>query len=285
MNAQLTVRDWLAKAVAFLKERGVPEAEANAEFLMAAALGTGRGETRAAGDRGLSENRAGQFWKTVKERAQRVPLAYVLGSQPFLDLDIKVSSWVLIPRPETELLVEAAVGLARELPAPHIIEIGTGSGCVAVALAKRLPAALVYATEISEDALRLARDNAASHGVSMRIRFLREDLFKPGGGAAGWADFVVTNPPYIPTAELPKLQKEVQREPLLALDGGRDGLDAIRAISVEAPRLLKTGGRLLMEFGAGQGPRVERLLRHAGFSEVELRRDLSGRERIAVAKL
>lgn len=95
----------------------------------------------------------------------------------------------------------------------------------------------------------------------------------------------MTNPPYVPTAELAKLQKEVRREPALALDGGRDGLDAIRAIAAQAPRLLKTGGRLLMEFGAGQGPRVDRLLRHSGFSEVELKRDLSGRERIAVAKL
>lgn len=269
----------------YLASRGVDEVSANAEFLMAEVLGCGRGAVRASGERNLSDKQNNHFWEFIKERGRRVPLAYVVGHQPFMSCKIKVTPSVLIPRPETEQLVQSVVQRARGAAAVHIVDIGTGSGCVAVALATQLLNAMIYATEISPAALTIAEENAVSNHVAQRIRFLREDLFKPGKTSSPWADIVVTNPPYIPSAELVDLEKEVQREPFLALDGGKDGLDAIGAIVADAPRMLKPGGWIYMEIGAEQAENVSRIYKHNGFSSVEIRKDLQGRDRIAMAKL
>lgn len=278
-----TAAAWLAKAEAFLEGKGVPEAEANAEFLLAAALETGRGQVRADGARRLSPKQSLRFWETVKARGKRVPLAYVLGWQPFAGCRIEVDPAVLIPRPETEELVLLAVEEARGLGRKpvQVVDVGTGSGCVAIALAKRLPDAVVYATDVSPGALRLAQANVLANHVSTRVRVLREDLFKPRAGAA-WADVAVSNPPYIPSAEVDRLEPEVLKEPRLALDGGKDGLDPIRAIAADARRLVKPGGRLLLEFGAGQAAAVRALLEKGGLSAVRIERDLQGLERFAV---
>jgi release factor glutamine methyltransferase len=192
----------------------------------------------------------------------------------------------LIPRPETEELVERCVALMAGRPAPvHVVEIGTGTGCVAIALASKLPDSVVYATEISREAMRLAEKNAMAHHMARRIRFIQEDLFKEGSAPKRWADLVVSNPPYIPSAEVPKLAPEVLREPQLALDGGKDGLDAVRAIVSSAPRFLKPGGWLALEIGHDQGPRVQRLLSGAGFSSSAVKKDLQGHDRVATAQL
>jgi release factor glutamine methyltransferase len=281
-----SVSAWLTDGRKYLAQREVPEVDANLEFLMAHVLGRGRADVAAASSRELLPKQGNHFWELVKERGRRFPLAFVLGSQPFMGLDIKVSRSVLIPRPETEQLVEAVIAAAKDLVRPaHIIEIGTGTGCVPIALAKHLPTAVLYATEISPAAMAVAQENARAHSVSHRIRFLREDLFKPHAQGAPWADIIVSNPPYIPTAELETLEAEVRREPFLALDGGPDGLEAIRAIAQDAPRLLKPGGRLLMEFGDGQGSKVRQILKHEGFVDIHIVQDLQGHERIATAEL
>ncbi len=280
------VGDWLKKAAAYLASREIEETEANIEFLMAHVLGSGRADVKAASGRILTEKQGHHFWELVKERARRVPLAYVLGSQPFMGLDIKVTGSVLVPRPETEELVEAVIEAAKDAARPlHIVDIGTGSGCAAIALAKHLPRVMLYATEISAAALAVAEDNARRHNLSHRIRFLREDFFKPHKATAPWADIVVTNPPYVPTAEVKRLAAEVRREPVLALDGGKDGLAAIRAIAADVPHVLKPGGRLFLEFGAGQVEKVRGILRHNGFGELRIRKDFAGLERIAEARL
>lgn len=274
---------WLAKAEAYLAEKGVPEAAANAEFLLAEALGVGRGRVRAEGTRALTKKQALRFWETVKTRGRRIPLAYVLGWQPFAGCRIEVDASVLIPRPETEELVELAAREAESFGRPvHVVDVGTGSGCVAIALAKRLPEAVVYATDVSPAALRLASANALANHVSRQVRVLREDLFKPHAGAP-WADVAVSNPPYIPSAEVDRLEPEVLKEPRLALDGGKDGLLHIRAIAGDARRLVKPGGRVLLEFGAGQAPDVRRLLEKGGLSGVRIVRDAQGIERFACA--
>lgn len=278
-----TAAGWLARAEAFLAEKGVPEASANAEFLLAEALEVGRGRARAEGMRVLTKRQALRFWETVKTRGRRIPLAYVLGWQPFAGCRIEVNASVLVPRPETEELVELAAreveGLARR-PA-HVVDVGTGSGCVAIALAKRLPDAVVYATDVSPAALRLAAANAMLNHVSRQVKVLREDLFKPHAGAP-WADVAVSNPPYIPSAEVDRLEPEVRKEPRLALDGGKDGLRHIRAIAEDARRLVKPGGRVLLEFGAGQAPDVRALLLKGGLSEVRIGKDAQGLERFAI---
>ena len=279
------VQVWLSEAVAFLEARGVPEAQANAEFIMAAVLKTNRNDVRLGSSHPLDEKQGFHFWNLVKERGERVPLAYVLESQDFMGLDIAVTREVLVPRPETEELVAEAQARLKLLarPNPVVLEIGTGTGCVAIALAKSVPGAMVYATEISPAALALAQKNAETHGVSRRIRFLNEDLFKPSSMAAGWADVVVSNPPYIPSGEIAGLEPEVLKEPRLALDGGRDGLDAIRAIVADAPRHIRQGGWMVLEIGSGQGAAVRGLLEQAGGGSVAIRKDLQGLDRIALA--
>ena len=280
------VQVWLSEAVAFLEARGVPEAAANAEFIMAAVLKTNRNDVRLGSSHPLDEKQGFHFWNLVKERGERVPLAYVLESQDFMGLDIAVTREVLVPRPETEELVAEAQARLKLLarPNPVVLEIGTGTGCVAIALAKSVPGAMVYATEISPAALALAQKNAETHGVSRRIRFLNEDLFKPSSMAAGWADVVVSNPPYIPSGEIAGLEPEVLKEPRLALDGGKDGLDAVRAIAADAPRHIRKGGWLVLEIGSGQGAAVRELLEQAGGGAVEVRKDLQGLDRIALAR-
>lgn len=280
-----TAVGWLAKAEAYLAEKGVPETEANAEFLLAEALEVGRGRARADGTRALTKRQALRFWETVKSRGRRIPLAYVLGWQPFAGCRIEVNDSVLIPRPETEELVELAAREAESLGRPvHIVDVGTGSGCVAIALAKRLPDAIVYATDVSSAALRLAEANAMANHVSRRVKVLQEDLFKPHAGAP-WADVAVSNPPYIPTAEVDRLEPEVLKEPRLALDGGKDGLLHLRAITSDAKRLVKPGGRVLLEFGAGQAAEVRGLLLKGGLAGVRIVKDAQGLERFAVASL
>ena len=284
MSGPETVAGWLARAEAYLAEKGVPEASANSEFLMAEVLEVGRGRVLAERAAPLSHRNSLHFWEFVKRRGRRLPLAYVLGWQPFAGCRIKVNESVLVPRPETEELVTLAVSEAEALGrrSLQVVDVGTGSGCVAVALAKRLPSAQIYATDVSPAALKLAEENAMANHVSTRVRVLREDLFKPHSGAA-WADMAVSNPPYIPSAEVDGLEPEVLKEPRLALDGGKDGLDHIRAIAADAGRLVKPGGRLLLEFGAGQAPAVQRILSKEGLTEVRIFTDLQGVERLAAA--
>lgn len=282
----MTAAEWLDKAVKYLEERGAPEARASAEFLLAEALGTGRGNAVADARRALTEKQAFHFWEMVKERGKRNPIAHIIGRQPFLGLDIAVTADVLIPRPETEELVLECERLVKTMgqPAPKVVDLGTGSGCIAIALAQLLPQATVFATDISDKALKLAEKNAIAHHVGNRVRFVREDLFSEKQNLRGWADLVVSNPPYIPSKEVDRLDPEVLKEPRLALDGGKDGLDALRAVAVAASKLLKSGGLLALEFGAGQGPAVAKLLGAAGYKNVVLKKDAQGVERLAAAK-
>ncbi len=283
----MTADEWLEKAAAFLEERGVPEARPSAEFLLAEVLGVGRATALSRGRTPLNERQALHFWDWVKRRGRREPLAYILGTQPFLGLDIEVTRDCLIPRPETEELVVECERLLKSsaASAPKILEIGTGTGCVAIALAQLLPAATVIATDLSDKALALAFKNALAHNAHRRIRFVREDLFSGRQSLRGWADLLVSNPPYIPTKDLDALEPEVKAEPRLALDGGRDGLDAIRAIVAGAAAMLKPGGHLALEIEERQGPAVSGLLRAAGFKGVVVKKDAQGRDRIAVGKL
>lgn len=282
----MTTAEWLSKGEERLGSRGVPEARANSEWIMAHALKTGRAELKLHLARALSERQGNTYWHLLEQRARRVPLAYVLGSQPFLGLDIEVSEGVLIPRPETEELVMEAARLfkPRENESLTFFEIGTGSGCVSIALAALFPKATIYATEISDAALALALKNAQAHHRDRQIRFIREDLFKPDARRTGFCDLVISNPPYIPSAVVETLEPEVLKEPRLALDGGPSGLDALRSIIAEAPAFLKPGGWLALELGDGQAADVARLLHAQAFGEVLVRQDFQGRERFALAK-
>ncbi len=283
----MTVAGALKKAEGYLTDRGVPEPKPNAEFLMAEMLGVGRLTAVMQGTRALTVKEEHQYWDWIKWRGKRIPIAYILGHQPFLGIKITVTRDSLVPRPETEELVIECERLVKDskVAAPKILEIGTGTGCIAIALAQLLPSATIFATDLSKQALDLAQKNAITHHVGNRIRFVREDLFSDKQGRLGWADLMVSNPPYIPTKELAKLEPEVLKEPVMALDGGKDGLDAIRAITGMAPRMLKPGGILAMEIGSNQGPAVSKLFTAAGLGGVIVKKDASGLERFAFGRL
>lgn len=234
-----------------------------------------------------------RFTELLAERARGVPVAYLTGTKEFFGLEFKVTPAVLIPRPETEVLVERALELARlrELPPqPCILDIGTGSGAIAVALAVHLPEAAVVATDISAAALAVARENAVRHKVEERINFRQGDLWEalaPGGGdSLGLLfDLVVSNPPYIPEPELEKLSPEVKREPRLALAGGLDGLNFYRRLAAGVSTYLAPGGWVLLEVGQGQAAAVGALLAQIGLAVFPPCRDLAGRERVVQGRL
>jgi release factor glutamine methyltransferase len=290
----------VASGTLLLEQAGIETARLDAECLVAAGLGCPRWHLILEPNRRLSPEEFSRILRLLQRRERREPLAYVLGVREFWSLPMAVSAGVLVPRPETETLVEAALAAWGEMRAESreargerreagstIVELCTGSGAVAIALAKELPAARVLATDLSWRALRVARANAARHGVAERIEFLRGDLWRAvnGQAPAGSVDLVVANPPYIRSPELETLMPEVQWEPRLALDGGADGLRVLRKIVASSPDRIRPGGVLLLEIGADQAEAVGALLAASGrFEPARLRPDLAGRPRVVVAR-
>lgn len=229
-----------------------------------------------------------QLWQT--RLRDRVPVQYLVGRVPWREFDLAVSPAVLIPRPETELLIDLANSAALQYGWPvqevsHWADLGTGSGAIALGLASVFPLATVHAVDWSEPALAIARQNAEAAGLGDRIQFHQGSWFEPLAFLAGQLQGIVSNPPYIPTSDLTHLDPEVAvHEPYTALDGGPDGLDCIRHIVHTAPHYLKPGGLLLLEMMAGQAPAVAQLLSNTGqYATVQIHPDLAGIERFAVS--
>ncbi|MBJ6361380.1 peptide chain release factor N(5)-glutamine methyltransferase [Paenibacillus sp. MAHUQ-46] len=330
----MTLREACLQASSFLSGAGVDEARANAELLLMHLLGM----ERAALIRDWGELLPIDIWEQWTERVRRraagEPVQYIIGEQWFYGLPFTVRPGVLIPRPETELLVEAVLAAADELwpeargaqagraaggeaggdeaasqdgagPAavqqgrvvPTVIDVGTGSGAIAVTLAAQRHAWRVCASDLSEDALEVARTNAARHGVGGRVQFVRGDLLGPfvqqrpgSGGSPGElaglrADVLVSNPPYIPAGDLPHLQREVRDyEPRLALDGGADGLDPYRRMLAQLPELARLPRLVAFELGMGQAQQVAQLLRDYGaWEDIRIITDYGGIERHVIA--
>src|SRR5439155_855140 len=225
-----------------------------AEVLLAHLLGLDAARLHAHPELSVEPAPAARYRSQIARRAAREPLQYLTGVQEFWSLAFKVTPAVLIPRPETEGIVEAFLRLNRS-PEPVVLDIGTGSGCLAVAVARELPGARVHASDVSEEALCVARDNALAHGVAARIRFAAGDLFLPhrGTGLEGAVDFILSNPPYVSDDDLTRSPPEVRNfEPRAALAAGPDGLVFHRRLAREAGVFLKTGGHLIAEIGLGQ---------------------------------
>lgn len=279
-----TAREELAWAAALINGAGRPEAALNAELLLEYAAAKPRLHFRLYPDEIVSHAIALRFRKLAQKRATGLPLAYITGTQNFRGLDIKVTRAVLVPRPETEELAGLVLSGLKELHslAPLILELCAGSGCVSCALAAELPSCRVIASDISAPALRIARENAVRLGLAERICFKQSDLFK---NLKGKVDCIAANPPYIPAAELSSAQKELSFEPLLALDGGPDGLLVARRIVVGAPAHLKSGGLLFLELGIGQPQRLARELDPKIWDNIVITKDLQGLERFLSAKL
>ena len=288
-----TVRSVLAATADLFAKRGIDEARLDAEHLLAHALGLRRIDLFVAHDRPLDEAELARYRVLVKERAgARLPVAYLTGRREFYSLELEVTRDVLVPRPETEGLVDAALEALARRPAaagPALLaDVGTGSGAIAIAFGKlaKPPAGRIFATDTSAAAIEVARRNVARHGLGDRIEMITRDLLSPlvAAGLAGKLAVLASNPPYIAAAERAALAPEVLAEPRLALFSGEDGLDALRAIVAGAPALLEPGGALVVEHGAAQGEATRALARAAGFTEVATRKDLAGQDRLLVAR-
>lgn len=276
----LEVLTWTATKFA---EVGNPSARLDAEVLLAHALGTTRVGLYTAFDKPLQEEELARYRELVRRRLFGEPVAYLVGEQEFWSLALHVDARVLVPRRDTETLVEVALELARAPAADEvrrIADVATGSGAVALALAKELPEASVVATDASADALAVAAANVARHDLGGRVTLAQGDLLAPLEAAPAPFDLIVSNPPYVPAGEMDRLQAEVRREPRLALDGGPDGLDVVRRLVPAAFARLRPGGALAVEHGHDQGAAVRALFEGAGFVDVATARDLGGRERV-----
>ena len=284
------VRELLSRAVSCLATAGIDSARLDAEVLLGDVLTMTREQLIVAAHLSLQAHQVQRFEALLQRRLEREPVAYIIGRQEFWSLDFQVSRDVLIPRPETERLIEVALLLAAQSRSDkpvRVLDIGTGSGAIAVSIAKELPSARIYATDISPTALAIARRNAKLNGVIERINFRGGDLYTAIADQEARFDLIVANPPYIRRAEIATLKPEVsQWEPRAALDGGADGLDFYRRIAAQAGQFLAPKGTIALEIGAGMGSEVLPILIQAGvFQDVKIVHDYAGWERVAVASV
>ncbi|MSQ33877.1 MAG: peptide chain release factor N(5)-glutamine methyltransferase [Dehalococcoidia bacterium] len=277
---------WVRQA---LSSQGIAEAPLEGELLLLHVLGCDRAALYAHGEELITTDRSRRLAALVVRRAQREPLAYIVGHREFYGLDFQVDRRALIPRPETELLVEEALKL-YPLLAPYferplrIVDVGTGSGCLAVTLARLIPDSQVYATDLSAEALALAEENARCHGVAGRITFLKGDLLQP---LPVLADLVVANPPYVKDSEWESLAPEIRaHEPAQALRGGPDGLAVIRRLLAQVPAMVGRPAALVLELGADHGQAVHELANQLfPWGPCEVVREINGRDRALVVQL
>ncbi len=270
----------LAWTQPFFAGKGVDAPRLTAELLLAHALGCDRVRLYLDFDKPLGDPELARYRELVKRRAGGEPTAYLTGAREFFGHRLAVDPRVLIPRPETEQVVELALPALPE--GGSALDLGTGSGALAIALALARPGASVTAVDLSPEALEVARANAAALGAT--VTFLAGDLYGPVAAGLRF-DVIVSNPPYVPSGELPGLQREVRREPRLALDGGADGLDLLRRVVAGAPARLEAGGLLVMEMHESHLESLPALCRAAGFASAEARRDLAGLPRLTLARM
>ena len=276
----MQLRNALRWSLETLERNDVGSPRLNAETLLMFVLGCNRAYLYAHPERELTEDERQRYEEAVAERSRGVPAQYITGHQEFWGLDFFVSPAVLIPRPETEHLVETAIEIVRDLDHPVIIDVGTGSGCIALALENELPNAEVHATDLSPDALEIARANAARLRLE-RVCFHITDLLT--GFPDQFADMIVSNPPYVGECEADKVQAQVRKfEPHMAVFGGPEGPELIRKLIAQSAQVLKPKGWLLMEIGYTQSPLLEELLK--GWNDVHFVPDLQGIPRVAVAR-
>jgi release factor glutamine methyltransferase len=274
--------DWTA---AHLAKKGSEFPRLDAEVLLAHALGCRRIDLYTRYDEVPAEEARARFRRLVGQRLEGCPVAYLVGRKEFFSLELEVSPAVLIPRPESEFVVMECLRLAKEMPTPRILDIGTGSGNIAIAVDRQHPGAQVTAIDLSPEALAVAGRNAAKHGVADRVRFLEGDLFAPLPAGETF-HFVLSNPPYISLEDLPRLPPGVRNyEPRLALNGGPSGYAVLDRIVAEAGRWLVPGGYLIVEIGAPQeGPARQRILDQGGYDLAPTLHDYSGHPRVLKAR-
>ena len=264
----------------YFGSHGAETPRLDAEVLLSYLLGQKRIFLYVHFDQPLTAEELARYREMVKRRAAGEPVAYICGEKEFMGLTFKVTPAVLVPQPDTETLVEAVIERLKGKEGARIADVCTGSGAIALALAHYLPETSVAATDISADAVSIAKENAESLGLSERVVFCEGDLLAPLSGET--FDAIVSNPPYIPSAEIAGLPCEVRAEPIIALDGGADGLDFYRRLVHESAALLKDGGFLAVECGDTQAGAVAEMAVTGGFGRTEIVHDLSDKERVVV---
>jgi len=289
-------KEFFLWATELLSDEGIQNPQLDAEVLLAYVLNKDRVQLYIYPDYVLSNRECLQYKTLIGKRLERVPVSYLTGHKEFMSLDFKVNRNILIPRPETEMLVETVCKFGSNTPlrpsqegndaGSRVLDLGTGSGAIAVSLAEYNPDWSVLATDVSMDALLIARENAIFHGVIDRVWFIQTDLFD-GISPNYKFDWIVSNPPYIPTSDLSSLSDEIRKyEPILALDGGIDGLDVIIRIIENAFLFLKSFGHLAIEIGYGQSDDVQRIAEETGkYSDYLVVNDYSGIQRVFCCKL
>lgn len=279
----MTIAELLAEGRRRLEEAAIASPSLDARILLAHAAGLDQAGVIAASSAMADAETRSCFGALIERRCAGEPVSRIIGKREFFGLEFRLDASVLDPRPETEMLVEAAIAdhaLARGQV--RFADIGTGSGAIAIAILVHLPGAVAVATDISREALAVARDNAVRHGVADRLTFVRTSILED---CSGEFDFLVANPPYIPSDDIAYLQAEVRMfDPKTALDGGADGLDIVRAIAASAGRRLKPGGRLYLELGIGQVEAVREIVIHHGLDVGSINTDLSGLPRMLIAR-
>ena len=284
----MSVLEVIQRSSEFLAKKGVDSPRLQTELLLAHLLKLQRMQLYLNFDRTLTPPELDQFRELIKRRGQREPLQHIIGSTSFCGLEIIVNRHVLVPRPETELLAEHGwsflLQLSKSVAQPIALDFGTGSGCLAIALAVKCRAAVIKAIDISPETLEVARENAARHCVADRIQFRRADSLADLPETIQF-DLIISNPPYIPSAEIDTLQPEVRDfDPRLALDGGQDGLDFYRLFAATAGPWLTPGGKIMLEFGDGQAERVREIFEPQKWIVEAMVGDYTQRPRILMAK-
>ncbi len=285
----MTIIETINRSASQLSSVGITTGRLDAELLLCHTLGKDRAWLLAHIREAVDEQHRELFKQAVDRRALREPLQYIVGKQEFWGLDFMVTQDVLIPRPETELIIETALTLVPNKDARFtILDLCTGSGCIAVSLAKELASARIFASDKSEKALDVARENARRNGVADRVRFLEGDLFGSLEelDLRGRVDIMVSNPPYVPSEEYSELQPEVRdHEPRMALLAGQNGTEVHQRIIDEAPEFLRSEGALIMEMGMGQAEALVQMIReNSTFNKPDVLKDLAGIERVVVAR-
>ena len=282
----VTVLETIQKSTEFLGKKGVESSRLHAELLLAHVLAMPRMKLYLNFERALTAPETDTLRELIKRRGQREPLQHIVGSTSFCGLDMTVNRHALIPRPETEMLAEMGWNFLSTLNSQlsTALDFGTGTGCIAIALAVKCPSAQITALDVSPDALALAKANAERHQVASRMEFLLGDGFA-ALSTPRLFDLIVSNPPYIASAEIATLDPEVRDfDPRGALDGGTDGLDFYRRLAKQAAAFLKLGGKIMVEFGDGQAPEIKSLFESEKWIVEAVQEDYSHRARILVAR-
>ena len=278
-----SVLDWTAD---YFSRNGLPEARTDAEVLLSHVLYCPRLELHLKKDEKVPVKKLSQFSRLIIERRKRKPAAYITGEKEFMGLSFKVNENTLIPRPETEFLVEAAIAELSGHKGNIVADVGAGCGNIAVSIAKNADVEKIYALDVSAEALFTAQENVFRHGLAARIVLKRGDLFEAlaGENLEGGVDLIVSNPPYVAVEESGQLEPELKYEPQIALFGGKDGLDFYRRISAEAQRYLKPSGAVIVELNARRSMFIREIFENAGYRVEAVLKDYSGLDRIMIMR-